>query len=111
MNIASTTSIVNTPSFRSDTGPGDSFVAIQKDCGDNSTSADPEVSDVATNSDTVQEILSGLLPPEVRGILDRWYTERGVHRPLPCATPGHIVKPIFTSDAAMFARYEHEDGE
>jgi hypothetical protein len=51
------------------------------------------------------------LPPEVRATLDRWYAERDIYQPPPCAIPGYIIRPVFTSDAVRFARYEHEDGE
>ena len=58
-----------------------------------------------------RRLLSGVLPPEVRATLDQWYAERGIHQPLPCVIPDYIIRPVFTSDAARFARYEHEDGE
>lgn len=114
-NSASTISIVNQSSFRSDASPDDSLMAVQKDRTDNSPSADtvryPVSSSNAQTQTRSRRLLSGVLPPEVRATLDQWYAERGIHQPPPCAIPDYIIRPVFTSDAARFARYEHEDGE
>jgi hypothetical protein len=114
-NSANTTSIVSGLNFRSDASLDDSFMTVQKDRTDNSTSADtvrypvsPSNAHTRTRSG---RLLSGVLPPEVRATLDQWYAERGIHQPPPCALPEYIIRPVFTSDAARFARYEHEDGE
>jgi hypothetical protein len=115
VNSANTTSIVNRSSFRSDASPDDSFAAVQKDRTDNSTSADTVRYPVSPSNAQTQtqsrRLLSGVLPPEVRATLDQWYAERGIHQPPPCAIPDYLVRLVSASDAARFARYEHEDGE
>jgi hypothetical protein len=88
---------------------------VQKDRTDNSTSADTARCPVSPSNVQTQtqsrRLLSGVLPPEVRATLDQWYAERGIQQPPPCAIPDYIIRPVFTSDAARFARYEYEDGE
>ena len=115
MDVNNTSIVASPPSFKRNVVPDDSFTSSRKDSTDNSISTtlveDTHQSSAVMAPMQSRKLFSGVLPVEIRALLDQWYLRRGLDQPPPCTQSDSDLRMVLTSDDGKPARYEHKNGE